>query len=97
MSANHGRHGRRWRKLKAEVRLRARGGEPCCRCSQRIDLTLPYPDPSSFSVDHYPFPLSTHPWLAEEPTNLAPAHLRCNQEAGARGITPGLGPASEAW
>lgn len=86
--------GPRWRRLKAEVR--ARGG-PCCRCSQPIDYSLAYPDPNAFSVDHYPHPFSTHPWLAEDPANLAPAHLHCNQSAGNTGVRPGLGEPSEAW
>jgi len=91
---NAGRRGKRWQRLKAEVRTR-RG--PCCRCGQRIDYSLEYPHPDSFSVDHYPFPLSTHPWLAEDPGNLAPAHLVCNQAAGAGGPTPSLGETSEPW
>jgi 5-methylcytosine-specific restriction endonuclease McrA len=86
--------GRRWSRLVAEVKAR-RG--PCCRCYQPIDLALPWPDPDSFSVDHFPFPLSTHPHLAWEPTNLAPAHLQCNQAAGDRRPTPGLGQPSESW
>jgi 5-methylcytosine-specific restriction endonuclease McrA len=93
-SENLGRRGRRWRRIKAEVRARR---SACCRCGQRIDYTLAYPDPDSFSVDHYPHPLATHPHLAEEPTNLAAAHLRCNQAAGSRGVTPSLGNPSESW
>jgi 5-methylcytosine-specific restriction endonuclease McrA len=94
MSKSAGRGGSRWRRLKAEVRAK-RG--PCCRCWQVIDYTLAWPDPSSFSVDHYPHPMSTHPHLAEDPANLAPAHLHCNQSAGDRGATPTLGTTSEAW
>lgn len=94
MTSSAGRSGRRWTRLKAEVRAR-RG--PCCRCGQRIDYRLEYPHPDSFSVDHYPHPLATHPWLAEEPTNLAPAHLQCNQSAGAHGVAPSLGSTSEDW
>lgn len=89
-----GRSGRRWIRVKAEVRAR-RG--TCCRCGQRIDYTLDYPDPQSFSVDHYPHPLDTHPHLAEDPANLAPAHLVCNQSAGKRGVKPGIGLVSETW
>lgn len=89
--------GKRWARLKAEVKLRARAGEPCCRCGQRIDCTLPWPDPASYSTDHYPYPLSTHPHLAEDPGNLAPAHLDCNQSAGNKGILPSLGLTSEEW
>lgn len=89
-----GRNGRRWIRLKAEVKAR-RG--PCCRCGQTIDYTLAWPDPRSFSVDHYPHPLSTHPHLAEDPRNLAGAHLDCNQSAGAKGQRPSIGATSEIW
>lgn len=94
MAKHAGRHGRRWARLRQQVR--ARGG-PCCRCGQRIDYALSYPHPYSFSVDHYPHPLSTHPHLAEEPSNLAPAHLVCNQAAGNGNPMPDLGTSSEAW
>lgn len=91
---NAGRRGARWRRLVANVRMRR---AKCCRCGQPIDYTLEYPDPNSFSVDHFPFPLSTHKHLAEDPANLAAAHLRCNQTAGNRGEKPGIGAASETW
>lgn len=81
-----GRAGRRWQRLKAEVKARGRAAKtPCCRCERPIDYDLVYPDPASFSVDHYPRPLATHPHLAEDPSNLAPSHLLCNQSAGKRG------------
>ena len=86
--------GKRWRRLARDVRARH---ELCCRCGQVIDYTLTWPDPGSFSVDHYPHPLSTHPWLAEEPANLRAAHLVCNQAGGARPPRPGLGAPSEPW
>lgn len=96
-----GRTGRRWHRLKAEVYAR-RG--PCCRCGQRIDYTLPYldeatgrPDPRSKSVDHFPHPLRTHPHLAEDPANLAPAHLGCNSSAQDSGAKPHIGAVSEPW
>jgi hypothetical protein len=89
-----GRKGPRWQRLRRIVRNRH---EPCCRCGQRIDLRLVWPDPNSFSVDHYPHPLSTHPHLAEDLGNLHAAHLVCNQSAGAKPPTPGLGRTSETW
>ncbi|MFD7157941.1 HNH endonuclease [Kribbella sp. WER1] len=94
MTGSAGRAGRRWLRLVAEVRAR-RG--TCCRCGQRIDYRLAYPDPNSFSVDHFPYPLSTHPHLAEDPANLAPAHLHCNKAAGNRRPLPNLGNTSEQW
>jgi 5-methylcytosine-specific restriction endonuclease McrA len=101
MPNRRGRAGRPWVRLKAEVYARRR---PCCRCGQPIDYTLPYldpftgrPNPDGKSVDHYPLPLSTHPYLAEDPSNLAAAHLRCNVSAGNRGDVPRVGVPSEAW
>lgn len=98
---NAGRRGGRWERLKAEVYARR---APCCRCGQAIDYTLPYrseltgrPDPASKSVDHYPHPLSTHPHLAEDPANLAAAHLRCNVASSNTGSKPGLGDTSGMW
>jgi hypothetical protein len=99
MAKNAGRSGRRWKRLKAEVYARR---APCCRCGQPIDYALPYlgldgrPNPDAKSVDHYPYPLSTHPWLAEDPANLAGCHLRCNVRA--QTSTAALaGTPSEAW
>ncbi len=82
------------RTLKAQSSAAAR---PCCRCGQPIDYSLEFPHPDSFSKDHYPHPLSTHPHLAEEPTNLAPSHLRCNQSAGNRVPYPALGDTGQEW
>jgi len=86
--------GKRWRRLASQVRSRH---EPCCRCHQPIDYRLAWPDPGSFSVDHYPYPLSTHPWLAWEPQNLRAAHLVCNQAGAAKAPAPALGTPSESW
>ena len=86
--------GRRWEKLRAQIKARR---EPCCRCGQAIDYSLPYPNPDCFSVDHYPHPLATHPHLAWDPGNLHAAHLVCNQSARAQAVGPGLGTPSEDW
>lgn len=94
MTGNLGRRGRRWARLKKNLRMARR---PCCRCAQAIDYTLQWPDPNSFSVDHYPHPLSTHPHLAEDPGNLDAAHLKCNQSAGDREPKPALGNAVGQW
>jgi len=93
-SANYGRRGRNWTRVKAEVRARR---EHCCRCGQAVRYDLQWPDPDSFSVDHWPHPLSTHPHLGEDPGNLHAAHLKCNQSAGDRADLPGLGTPSEDW
>lgn len=86
--------GKKWRRLALRVRNRH---EHCCRCQQPIDYRLRWPDPGSFSVDHYPFALSTHPHLAWDPGNLHAAHLSCNQSAAAKPPEPRLGVLSEPW
>lgn len=56
-------------------------GDDCTLCGTRIDRELKYPDPLSKSVDHI-VPLSkggTH-----EQSNLAWAHLVCNNRKGAK-------------
>jgi 5-methylcytosine-specific restriction endonuclease McrA len=100
MADSRGRSTRRWRKLKQDVYMR---GASCCRCGQPIDYNLPYlntdgePNGESKSVDHFPMPLSTHPHLAEDLSNLAAAHLRCNISAGNRGVGVELGTTSRKW
>ena len=83
-----------WERLRLQVRGRR---EPCCRCGQLIDYRLAYPHPDSFSVDHFPHPVSTHPHLAYDPGNLHAAHLVCNQAGGAKLPPPALGEPSETW
>jgi hypothetical protein len=70
---------------------------PCCRCHQPIDYSLSYPDPRSFSADHFPYPLVTHPHLAEDPGNVDAAHLVCNQSRGKKRPRPPLGTTSRDW
>ena len=88
-----GRSGRRWNRLKAEQRGKQL---PCWLCGQPIDYTLDKSSEDSFSVDHE-HPLSTHPHLAEEPSNLRSAHLKCNKRRGNRKPNPTIGSPSETW
>lgn len=92
MSANAGRRGKRWERLKAEVKAR-RG--PCCLCQQPIDYSLSWPDPGSFSVEHIK-PWHDYPHLREDPANLAGAHLGCNTSKKRR-EPAAMGETSEAW
>lgn len=92
MSANAGRRGGRWEKLKAEVRARRR---PCCLCGQPIDYSLRYPDPQSFTVQHVK-DWHGHPELREDPANLDAAHKLCNETAGTA-AAPGIGNVAGMW
>jgi 5-methylcytosine-specific restriction endonuclease McrA len=88
-----GRSGANWRRLRTEVRSI---GAVCFNCGQPIDYTLHWPDAGSFTVDHR-LPLTRHPELAEDPANLVPSHLRCNQIKGDREEPLSLGNRSEDW
>ena len=39
-------------RARRRVAVRVRAGEPCALCREPIDLSLRYPDPLSFTVDH---------------------------------------------
>lgn len=87
-----GRSTRRYKALKAEQRAKRL---PCCLCGQRIDYTLQWPDPRSFSVQHIK-DWHTHPELREDPANFDSAHLDCNSSAGQHGKLS-ADNTSEAW
>jgi hypothetical protein len=91
-----GRTGRPFRRLRD--RLKA-SGAPCWVCGHHIDLSLPWWDPWSFSVDHIvPLVAGGAPL---DGANVASAHRRCNQlrSYGAVPVGPAEGPvrASRAW
>ena len=89
--ASAGRTGRRWNRRRENLKAQRK---PCWLCSSPIDYSLAWPHPYSFTVDHVA-PLSTHPHLAEDPSNLASAHLHCNAQRGAKAV--GLGQTSRQW
>lgn len=78
-------NGHRERRLKAAHRRRCQATlAPCALCGQSIDYTAPRHQPDSFESDHI-VPVSLRPDLAYAPSNLQPAHSRCNR---ARQATP---------
>jgi len=96
-----GRSGRPWERLKAQVRLRE---THCWQCGQPIDWTIPYLDPNTGAANpdagtvEHKVPRSIAPHLAEDPTNLAASHRRCNLVAGTnRHMPDGVGAPSRAW
>ena len=75
--------GRKVARLRAAVI--ATHGSTCVLCHQPIDLTLAWPDPMSFSIEH--LDSRSHggsDWLA----NLRPSHLTCNSGRGNRPALP---------
>jgi 5-methylcytosine-specific restriction endonuclease McrA len=92
-SPHAGRTTRRFKLLARKLRAARR---PCWLCGQPIDYSLPRDDPQAFTVDHA-LPRSTHPHLAEEPTNLRAAHARCNKSRGTTDPKPGIGSTSRDW
>lgn len=94
---NAGRQGGRWRALVLQVKGRTGVAALCCRCGGTIDQSLAWPDPRSFSVDHFPFTRAMRPDLAEDPTNTRPAHLVCNESAGRKAPVLPLGQTSQQW
>lgn len=60
------------------IAARVRAGEPCCLCGGRIDLSIAYPDPWSFTVEHV-VPTS-HGGADFGDDQLAPCHFRCNRQ-----------------
>lgn len=80
---NH--NGTRWGKLKRRFRAKCEAtNQPCWMCGEPIKYDADWRHPDSFQPDHY-YPLSTHPHLHYDETNLRPSHSRCN---AARGNTP---------
>lgn len=58
------------------IAVRVRSGEPCCLCGLPIDLTIPWPDPWSLTVEHVTPTSQGGSDHGED--QLAPAHFRCN-------------------
>lgn len=58
-------------------------GTKCWWCREVIDLSLPNPHPLSFSIEHLVH-RSTAPWLADDLSNMRPAHLAENTSRGNR-------------
>lgn len=53
-----------------------RAGAPCHLCGEPIDLSLTYPDPQAFTVDHV---VPTSRGGTDDYDQLMPAHNRCNR------------------
>jgi 5-methylcytosine-specific restriction endonuclease McrA len=63
-------------RARKRIAHRVRVGEACCFCKRPIDLTLTYPDPWSFVVDHS---RPTSHGGTDDYDLLRPAHNTCNR------------------
>lgn len=85
MPATPGQGTRRYMKLRAIFLDECKeANAPCWLCGQLIDYRIPHNDPvtgavnrEAFELDHA-YPRSTHPELAEDPSNFRPSHRACN-------------------
>ena len=57
-----------------------RAGAPCHLCGRSIDLSVPWPDPMSFVVDHV---IPTSRGGSDDFDQRRPAHNRCNRTRSA--------------
>lgn len=97
MPSTPGRNTANYQRLSRAYRAdAARRSAPCWLCGQGIDYDLPPEDPAAYSTDHVR-PLSLYPDLAEDPTNFAPAHRRCNESRGNGAPPLTLGTPSRDW
>lgn len=96
MSTHH-RSTRRYQALREQFRDECReSGEPCWLCPFPIDYDAGQFEEDAFELDHF-YPVSTHPDLAEDPSNFRASHRRCNQVRGNGAPRPGLGKTSVDW
>jgi hypothetical protein len=89
------RKGRTRRERANADNLKAQRRQPCKRCGQRIDYSLPPEDPGAFMAGHIKAWI-LHPELRDDPANLQPEHSRCGKSAGTKD-TIELGLTSESW
>lgn len=69
----------------------------CWRCKERIDYTVGAgTTPDSHNLGHY-FSVEDHPELQEDPSNFRHEHRLCNESAGNRTHSLGLGEQVPAW
>lgn len=64
-------------RARKRVADQVRAGRPCVFCSRHIDLSLRYPDPESFVVDHA---IPTSHGGRDDYDLLRPAHNGCNRQ-----------------
>lgn len=76
-----GRTGAAYRAAIAEVRTRARRGEPCCFCGGGFDWALHHNDARAFTA-HHGARLMEGGAPVPDPSTMFPAHRACNSRDG---------------
>ena len=89
------RNGRTRRERVNADNLKAQRRQPCARCGQRIDYSLPWDDPQAFIAGHIKSWID-HPHLRDDPANLQPEHASCGKSAHESDNVP-LGSTSRRW
>ena len=89
------RNGRTRRERVNADNLKAQRKQPCARCGQRIDYSLPFDHPQAFNAGHIKSWID-HPELREDPGNLQPEHAYCGKSAKQNDTTQ-LGATSRQW
>jgi hypothetical protein len=90
------RNGRTRRERRNADNLKAQRRQPCARCGQRIDYTLPPEHPDAFIAGHIKSWID-HPHLRDDPANLQAEHAHCGKSAGADEGTSSVGVTSRRW
>lgn len=89
------RNGRTRRERLNADNLKAQRRQPCARCGQQIDYSLPSDDLHAFNAGHIKAWID-FPHLREDPANLQPEHAKCGKSAHTA-TGPGLGATSRQW
>lgn len=63
-------------RARRRIAQQVRAGQPCALCHQPIDLSIRYPDPQAFTVDHI---VPTSLGGSDHHDQWQPAHNRCNR------------------
>ena len=90
------RNGRTRRERANADNLKAQRRQPCARCGQAIDYTLPPDDPRAFIAGHIKN-WRDYPHLREDPSNLQQEHGNCGKSAGADQGQTSVGVTSRQW
>lgn len=76
--------------------LKAQRRQPCARCGQQIDYSLPPDHPQAFIAGHIKS-WRDYPHLRTDPSNLQPEHASCGKSAGADDGRTSTGSTSRVW